>query len=327
MDLRSKIEELGPWYQSVSFDNIRTNDDNISAEDIYLGLRPLIINHLNDMRFLDVGCNSGYFTDRFVMDGAELAIGVDKNPRCFPQALFLKKWLFGEDKKSEKVIFYNESFQDYLKRIPHTTRFDCILASAVLYYQKDMYEVAKLFSEKTHTVICRWYKVDDDYRNGNTFYDHLKTFGFHENGRSEVGGRDFVRYEKDGPFRLIKNHNLLFGDNPLTRGYDEIIKRVTECRNPIVWSRIDAEKRKNIDNFISYVLPRELIHRDFGPNYEVLFSNKAGLIESIKKNGLLNPLVVIKANNGYIVDDGNHRAGIANLLNLEKVAVIILEKF
>jgi len=49
------------------------------------------------------------------------------------------------------------------------------------------------------------------------------------------------------------------------------------------------------------------------------------LMDSIEKNGIIEPLVVKKKKNGYLVLDGNHRLTVAKELGLDEVPCLLLD--
>jgi hypothetical protein len=329
-ELKRRFDSLGTWYHNFSFEGVNSNEDKISSEEIYQALRSLFCDRIEECVILDIGCSCGYYSVRLAMENAGKVIGIEKSCHRIDQASFVKDYFLKTERDKSKVSFFCDNFQDYLKNTSHTDRYEYILAMSVLYYQKDLYEVAKMFTYRTHSIIARWRRIEDgadENKSGKLFYDELKKFDFVETERKEFGGRDFVRYNRKGPFRLIKNHNLLFSNDPYTRDYDEIIRKVTGTRHPVVWSRLAPQYRKDFKDFIIHVKPNELLHRDFGPDFEVVKRNKQNLIESVKAKGLLCPLGTVRRQNGYRVLDGNHRSGISKMLNFDKVAIIALEEY
>jgi SAM-dependent methyltransferase len=330
MSFADEVVSLGPWYHKINFEGTMSNEDSISSEEIYQELRPLLNDRLEESIFLDVGCNDGYYTSRLGVDKAQSVVGVEKSEKCIKQAYFLRDYLIKDPSSRKNVEFVCDTFQNYLMTILQTTRFNCILALSVIYHQHDQYEVARLFSNMTHMIITRFRREDrgeNEIRTGEIFSSHLRKFKFVETERKEFGGRDFVRYDRIGNLRLEKNHSKLFTDEIYTRGYDEIIGKVVGCRHPVVWSRLEESLRKNIDDFVTWVKPEMLIHRNMDPDFEVVFRNKKNLLESVKEHGLLCPIVGRRKKNGYAIDDGNHRAAISKILKLDRVAIIGMEEY
>jgi len=348
--LKQQIEDLGNWYQTIDFGNGVFTNNNVSAtgtaEQVYQDIRSFLPRHLDSTHFLDVGCNSGYFIVRLMLDGAADATGVDIDTKCINQANFVKSFFLDKNKcKSIRII--QKDFQKYLTSIPSNTRYDAIIASSVLYprtniasldrkYLEDyFYQRAKVLTDKAYMLICRW-RTEDNCRNGDIFYEQLQKFNYQEIERKELGNRNLVVYQRDENLKLAKNHRMAFDDDK-TRGWDEIISKITDCKNLRVWNRTDKTERKDLSDFITYVSPSTLIYRNFlssrhqkiyGTTTELDFiaNHKPKLFESVKEIGIQQPPVVRETDEGYMVDDGNHRSGLANALGFDKIAVIILKE-
>lgn len=79
-----------------------------------------------------------------------------------------------------------------------------------------------------------------------------------------------------------------------------------------------------MDNAIQYLHLNELIPGEFHPHSENNKDNLSSLTSSIKKYGILEPLIVRPKNKKYEIILGNRRYKAANNLGIEKVPVIIL---
>ncbi len=339
------IKDLGPWYQTIDFNGILTNKNHPTgtAEQVYQDIKSFLPKHLMVTNILDIGCSAAYFIIRLMMDGAGEATGIDINPKSIQQAEFTKDFYLKDIKQDIKLLC--DDYMDYLRK--DLNRYDAIIASSVLYprFMKskmdkewmidNYYEKAELLTSKTFTIIARW-RQENNYRNGDLFYEQLQKFNFHETGRKELCSRTLVRYQRDGNLILSKNHDMVFNDDK-PRGWDEIISAVSDCKNLRVWFRLDKDKRKDLSPFITWVNPDILIHRKFNSpkaqkiyntktQLEFLENHRALLLKSVKENGIETPIVARETDEGLIVDDGNHRSGIAQSLKLDKIAVIILKE-
>jgi hypothetical protein len=351
--MKSLVESLNPWYQTIDFGNgVWSNNGKCAtgtSEQVYQDIRSFLPeDSLYATNYLDIGSNAGYFLVRLLLDGGAEGNGIDSNPLCIEQSKFVSKHFL--KKRSRNLKFFHQDYKDYLIQEAKNVRYDAIIASSVLYprFLKPMMDkkwlddhfnqITKLLVGKTHTIIARW-RQENNCRNGDMFYEHLKKLNFHETGRKKLCSRTLVRYQKGGIFKLSKNHDMVFDGNR-TRGWDEIISAISGCKNLRSWhySGLHNIKRKDLSNFISYVSPDELRYRNFNKSknmynttteYDFLKCHKAKLLQSIIDNGIQTPIVAIKTNDEYDeyrVDDGNHRSGIAKALKLNKVPAIILKE-
>jgi hypothetical protein len=347
--LKKQIENLGNWYQTIDFGNEVFTNNNISAtgtaEQVYQDIKSFLPKHLDSTHYLDIGCSAAYFIVRLLLDGAGDATGIDVDIKCIKQANFIKSFFLKDKDRDLKII--HGDFKDYLISIPSNVRYDAIIASSVLYPRTNIskldrkyleeyfYQRAKLLTDKTYTIIARW-RQEDNCRNGDIFYEQLQKFNYQETGRKKLCNRTLVRYQRNENLKLSKNHRMVFPDDR-TRGWDEIISAITDCKNMRVWNRVD--ERKDLSNFITYVSPSTLTNRNFisdrlkkiyntTTELEFISKHRSKLFESVKKIGIQQPPVVrkTKEESEYLVDDGNHRVGIAKALKFDKIPVIILEE-
>jgi ParB-like chromosome segregation protein Spo0J len=70
----------------------------------------------------------------------------------------------------------------------------------------------------------------------------------------------------------------------------------------------------------------DCVNRDFGEDWQFLRDNKHDLIESIARQGMVIPLVAKVLPDGYRIDEGNHRSGIAKMLGFKTIPVILLDE-
>ena len=79
-------------------------------------------------------------------------------------------------------------------------------------------------------------------------------------------------------------------------------------------------------NQLVMIPPEKISPCPFQCRYTYNIKNMEQLIESIKQNGILQPLTATKTEDGYQLISGHRRLFAANILKLEKVPVIIMEK-
>ncbi len=129
-ELKTKIEELKPWYQNIEFnDEISavSSHSRLSGEFAWNYIKQLLPESLEGKRILDLGSNAGLFCIRCAQMGATEAIGVERDSRHLKQCDFVKEYF---DVSNVKFIRGN------LESLPSMNlgKFDIILAIAVLYW-------------------------------------------------------------------------------------------------------------------------------------------------------------------------------------------------
>ena len=78
-------------------------------------------------------------------------------------------------------------------------------------------------------------------------------------------------------------------------------------------------------NVITYIALNDLIPSEFHPHLEYQQDNLENLTNSIKKIGIIEPLIVRKKDNKYEIIIGNRRYNAAKILNIDKLPAIIRE--
>jgi 2-polyprenyl-3-methyl-5-hydroxy-6-metoxy-1,4-benzoquinol methylase len=137
--IRTRVAELGPWYQNIHLgEGITTKDldgdtDIFAGHDIPRPLWELIASDLGDLTgqaVLDIGCNAGYMSFGAKRLGARRVLGVDLNVGAsqsfIAQAEFCRS-ILGLD-----VEFREQSFLDV-----EDGPFDTVLFCGVLYHLRD----------------------------------------------------------------------------------------------------------------------------------------------------------------------------------------------
>ena len=79
-------------------------------------------------------------------------------------------------------------------------------------------------------------------------------------------------------------------------------------------------------NRLVMIPPEQISPCPYQCRYTYNIENMEQLIESIKQNGILQPLTATKTEDGYQLISGHRRLFAAKILKLEKVPVIIMEK-
>lgn len=139
-DIRSRIEELAPWYQNLELgDGLSTKDlsgdrDIFSGQDIPAPLWRLIAKELPDLtgqRVLDIGCNAGYMSFAAKRLGAASVLGVDSNLGAGTS--FVEQANFCREVLGLAVEFREQSFFELEPDQP----FDLVLFCGVLYHLED----------------------------------------------------------------------------------------------------------------------------------------------------------------------------------------------
>ena len=131
-ELRLKIEELGPWYQTINFDGIISRKSKISGIPLWKTIKSKYLpENMDGMRILDLGCNAGFISIQSAMLGAEV-IGVERHDPYFKQAKFTKTFFEEKSKTPLNVKFIQSDISDV--NLEEMGRFDMIYALAILYH-------------------------------------------------------------------------------------------------------------------------------------------------------------------------------------------------
>lgn len=103
--------------------------------ELFEGVFTRMLNeHIRGKRFLDIGCNAGYWTHQFLNWGAASALAIDKKPENIQQARFVWDCLHPGQTGTRPVEFRNTNVFD----LPEAEGpFDFILALGVLYHFTD----------------------------------------------------------------------------------------------------------------------------------------------------------------------------------------------
>lgn len=126
--LKEKIAELGPWFQNMDIEGIKT------APDHFLGdyptfkwkrFRHIVPEDLEGRSVLDVGCNAGFYSFEMKRRNAGRVLGIDSDPRYLSQARFVA------EQSEIDVEFRRMSVYD----VPQLNeKFDLVIFMGVLYH-------------------------------------------------------------------------------------------------------------------------------------------------------------------------------------------------
>lgn len=184
--LKEKIEKLGPWYQNITLDGIKTLRKR-DTEKAWNRIESNFDIKFEGSRILDLGCNAGYYSFMAAKRGASV-VGIEALDRAFEQAKFLKEYY--EDiwnmKLDVTLIKKDISDIDFLSM----GKFDYIFALAILYHVGNFKYgkgTERSFQEQDR-VISLLVRMSDNFivrarkrkRIGSEFYDakhYNKVFG------------------------------------------------------------------------------------------------------------------------------------------------------
>ncbi|OLP50222.1 methyltransferase, TIGR04290 family [Allorhizobium taibaishanense] len=127
-DLRSKIEELGPWFQNIEIGGIKTAPDHFLGDYPafkWQGFRHVVPEDLSGQSVLDIGCNAGFYSQEMKRRGADYVLGIDSDPHYLQQARFAAAQA-GLDIEFRQMSVYEVG---KLRQ-----RFDLVIFMGVLYH-------------------------------------------------------------------------------------------------------------------------------------------------------------------------------------------------
>lgn len=122
--LRKALSKMGaiPPSQYQSF------EPGAGSSDSFGKLEALKLPDMAGKRFLDLGCNHGFFCFAALERGASEVVGVDRDPKAIEAATARARHLGVED----KARFLNLSWDDF-----HEDDFDVVILLSALHYAKD----------------------------------------------------------------------------------------------------------------------------------------------------------------------------------------------
>jgi tRNA (mo5U34)-methyltransferase len=95
-ELRAAIDELGPWFQNLDLHGVQTADSHYLGDyprAFFARFADAIPHDLRGWSVLDVGCNAGFYCFEMKGRGADLVVGIDREPLYLRQAAFASQVL------------------------------------------------------------------------------------------------------------------------------------------------------------------------------------------------------------------------------------------
>jgi len=129
--VRSKIEELKPWYQRVNLDGIYTTDLMRTGEHIWPYIRECLPDNIDGMKIMDIGANACFYSFMLALEGADV-IAIEPKERYYNQALFLKEYYEEKHQRELNVTILKKNISKI--DLGEYLYFDFILALSVLYF-------------------------------------------------------------------------------------------------------------------------------------------------------------------------------------------------
>ncbi len=89
--VKSRIEELGPWFHNMRLRGIQTAPDHFLGnypEVKYANFRDALPADMTGKSVLDIGCNGGFYSLEMKRRGAERVLGIDTDTGYLAQARF-----------------------------------------------------------------------------------------------------------------------------------------------------------------------------------------------------------------------------------------------
>lgn len=165
MELLKEIKSLDPWFYPVKIKNvqiapgIKSDQPSQRLNDRTLFREHLIIDEvlkkydLKNKSILELACNIGYWSSRFVQHGANFVVGVEGRDLFLKQAELF--WSNAQLLPKDKYNFIKGDVLDkkVWKRIKEFGNFDVSLCMGILYHIKNYTNFLKWISEVTNDLI------------------------------------------------------------------------------------------------------------------------------------------------------------------------------
>ncbi|HZT24271.1 MAG TPA: TIGR04290 family methyltransferase [Pseudolabrys sp.] len=90
-DIRSRVEQLGPWFHNMELCGVRTAPDHFLGDYPTVKWRRFaeaILPHVAGRSVLDIGCNAGFYSMEMKRRGAARVLGIDSKDEYLRQARF-----------------------------------------------------------------------------------------------------------------------------------------------------------------------------------------------------------------------------------------------
>lgn len=127
-ELRSRIEELGPWFHNLRLNGVATAPEHFLGDYPavkFASFRHVLPDDMHGMTVLDIGCNAGFYSMEMKRRGADRVVGIDSDPHYLKQASFAAQ-VNGLD-----IAFQQRSVWDVAQL---GERFDLVIFMGVLYH-------------------------------------------------------------------------------------------------------------------------------------------------------------------------------------------------
>jgi tRNA (mo5U34)-methyltransferase len=144
-ELRSKVQDLQPWFHDLNLHGIRTAPDHPLGnflQDLWSMVEPAFPRDMTGKTVLDIGCNAGFYSLKLHERGAKVT-GIEHDPHYLAQARFAAEVCGAEIEYLEMDVYDVESLG---------RRFDYVLFLGVLYHLRHplyaLERVARMVGER-----------------------------------------------------------------------------------------------------------------------------------------------------------------------------------
>jgi len=143
-ELAKAIKKLGPWHQRYKLRKVGyTTDKKISGDFEWPNIRSLMQEDISELRFLELGSTSGYYSTKLACEGAEV-VSVEPNPLHIKQSKWTKYYFENQYGKLDIKIIKSKVSQFNLHEVGWV---DYILAENVISRIGNQTKQEKLISE------------------------------------------------------------------------------------------------------------------------------------------------------------------------------------
>jgi tRNA (mo5U34)-methyltransferase len=128
VELERRIADLGPWFQNIEINGIRTAPDHFLGDYPafkWRGFQSVVPQDLEGRSVLDVGCNAGFYAFEMKKRNAGRVLGIDADPHYLKQARFVAEQT-GLDVEFQQMSVYD------VEKIGE--KFDLVIFMGVLYH-------------------------------------------------------------------------------------------------------------------------------------------------------------------------------------------------
>ena len=129
LDLRRRIEALGPWFQNIRLRGIQTAPEHFLGDypaAKFASFAHALPEDLSGKSVLDIGCNAGFYSIEMKRRGAERVLGIDSDERYLAQARLAADTLGHADIEYRLLSVYDVAALG--------EKFDWVVFMGVLYH-------------------------------------------------------------------------------------------------------------------------------------------------------------------------------------------------